>query len=172
AARCGVMDFSFDSSVEEGEPTENYQTNFGSGFEGQYGTRENRIEIYIDGIWCVFAYHENDYEGASFTVENSTDSSIMLEVRNETGEEFSYGDDYVLEYYNEEIDTWTAVPAENEVEQEDIIYTAQDGDVSIWKTDWSEIYGALSAGTYRIAKEIQSCEDEICYTLTTEFEVE
>ncbi|MCD8364391.1 MAG: hypothetical protein LUC83_00960 [Clostridiales bacterium] len=172
AARCGVMDFCFDSSVEEGEPTENYQTNFGLGYEGQYGARENRIEIYIDGTWCVFAYHENDYAGASLAVDHVTDESVILEIRNETGEEFTYGEAYLLEYYAEEIDTWTVVSAENEVAYEDIVYRIQDDGADTWEADLADAYGSLSGGTYRIVKEVQSCADEVCYTLTAEFEIE
>lgn len=55
AARCGVMDFELDSSVESGQPTENNQTNFGTGYGGQYGGDENEIEVLLDGEWHIFS---------------------------------------------------------------------------------------------------------------------
>ena len=55
AARCGVMDFELDSSVESGQPTENNQTNFGTGYGGQYGVDENEIEVLLDGEWHIFS---------------------------------------------------------------------------------------------------------------------
>ncbi len=54
-ARCGVMDFELDSSVESGQPTENNQTNFGTGYGGQYGADENEIEVLLDGEWHIFS---------------------------------------------------------------------------------------------------------------------
>lgn len=56
--RCGVMDFTLDSSVEKGEPQENNQTNFGIGYGGQYGMKENTIEVNINNEWCIFALSE------------------------------------------------------------------------------------------------------------------
>lgn len=55
AARCGVMDFELDSSVESGQPTENNQTNFGIGYGGQYGSNGNEIEVLINGEWHIFS---------------------------------------------------------------------------------------------------------------------
>ena len=55
AARCGVMDFELDSSVESGQPMENNQTNFGTGYGGQYGMDENEIEVLLDGEWHIFS---------------------------------------------------------------------------------------------------------------------
>ena len=44
--RCGVMDGSITSTVSEGLPVENNQSNFGAGYDYQYGT-ENSIEVYF-----------------------------------------------------------------------------------------------------------------------------
>lgn len=54
-ARCGVMDGEITSSVDGSEtPTENNQSNFGSGYGYQYGA-EGTIEVQMeDGKWYVY----------------------------------------------------------------------------------------------------------------------
>ncbi len=55
-ARCGVMDGEIKSSVEEHQkPTQNNQSNFGTGYGWQIGTQEGTIEICINGKWYVYA---------------------------------------------------------------------------------------------------------------------
>lgn len=56
--RCGNMDGEITSTVDGTEiPTENNQSNFGSGFGYQYGT-DDTIEIYMNEKWFVFEYRE------------------------------------------------------------------------------------------------------------------
>jgi hypothetical protein len=53
--RCGVMDGSITSKCDYNEiPTENNQSNFGTGYGIQYGRVEGEIEVYIDGDWHIF----------------------------------------------------------------------------------------------------------------------
>lgn len=57
--RCGNMDGQITSSVPQTEmPTENNQSNFGTGFGYQYGPIEGTIEIYINDTWWVYATEE------------------------------------------------------------------------------------------------------------------
>lgn len=52
--RCGVMDGEITSTVDRTEiPTEDDQSNFGSGYSYQYGSKKT-IEVYINNKWCVF----------------------------------------------------------------------------------------------------------------------
>lgn len=173
--RCGVMDFTFDSSVEKGEPTENDQTNFGIGYEGQVGTRENRIEICINGEWCVFAYHENDFEGVSMKVTEIDDHSLKLEVKNETDLDVQYGDDYLLEMLDKGRGTWVQVSYLNsDIAFHDIAYSVGKDKVSVWEVDWTNMYGTLAAGEYRIVKEVHDFRgtgDYTVYTLTAPFAI-
>ena len=54
-ARCGTMDGVITSTVNRNEePSENNQSNFGTGYGYQYGTN-GTIEIRIDEKWWVFA---------------------------------------------------------------------------------------------------------------------
>ena len=56
--RCGNMDGQITSTVDGSEiPTENNQSNFGSGFGYQYGM-DDTIEIYMNEKWFVFEHRE------------------------------------------------------------------------------------------------------------------
>ncbi len=58
-ARCGTMDGKITSTVDGTEiPTEDNQSNFGSGFGYQYGSEYDTIEIYMNEKWFVFEYRE------------------------------------------------------------------------------------------------------------------
>lgn len=58
-ARCGMMDGKITSAVEQNkQPTENDQSNFGTGYGYQYGPVKGTIEIYMNEKWWVFATEE------------------------------------------------------------------------------------------------------------------
>lgn len=57
--KCGVMDGEITSSVESWEkPTEDDQSNFGTGYGYQYGATEGTIEICMNEKWWIFAAEE------------------------------------------------------------------------------------------------------------------
>ena len=172
--RCGVADFTLDSSVEHGEPEENYQTNFGTGYDGQWGMRENRIDICIDGAWYVFAYQENDLEDVSMVVTEATDTSAEIRIENDSDLYFWYADTYSLEYFNEETGSWEQIPETGEYSYHDLAYHVLAGESSRWQTDWTERYGSLEDGTYRIVKilyEGQEAGDDGAHTMMAEFTI-
>lgn len=54
-ARCGTADGTITSTVKSTEiPGKNNQSNFGEGYDYQYGTDDNTVEINIDGQWIIF----------------------------------------------------------------------------------------------------------------------
>lgn len=58
SGRCGNMDGEITSTVDGTEiPTEDNQSNFGSGFCYQYGS-DDTIEVYMNEKWFVFEYRE------------------------------------------------------------------------------------------------------------------
>lgn len=58
SGRCGNMDGEITSTVDGTEiPTEDNQSNFGSGFGYQYGS-DDTIEVYMNEKWFVFEYRE------------------------------------------------------------------------------------------------------------------
>ncbi|MBR1478187.1 MAG: hypothetical protein IJ608_09545 [Lachnospiraceae bacterium] len=56
--RCGTMDGTITSSVEGGRPTEDNQSNFGTGYGWQYGAEEDTIEVCIKDEWHIFKQSE------------------------------------------------------------------------------------------------------------------
>ena len=57
--RCGLPDGTIDYTVEGSEiPTQDNQSNFGAGFDYQYGADDDTLEIFIDGKWMVFEHRE------------------------------------------------------------------------------------------------------------------
>lgn len=75
-ARCGVMDGRITSSVEaDSLPSENNQSNFGSGYGYQYGFDSDTIEVFIDGKWIVFKLCERAICGYPEDVDTQ-DSSL------------------------------------------------------------------------------------------------
>ena len=55
-ARCGVIDGEITSSVDgTKKPTKDGESNFGTGYEYQYGSQEGTIEIFMNEKWWVFA---------------------------------------------------------------------------------------------------------------------
>ena len=58
-ARCGVMDGEITSSVDgTKKPTQDGESNFGTGYGYQYGSQEGTIEIYMNEKWLIFATEE------------------------------------------------------------------------------------------------------------------
>lgn len=54
-ARCGVMDGYITSEcIPSKLPSEDNQSNFGSGFGYQFGSSDDTIDVYIDNNWQVF----------------------------------------------------------------------------------------------------------------------
>lgn len=54
-SRCGVMDGKITSTVDEkSKPTKDNQSNFGTGYDYQYGPEEGTVEICIDNKWLVY----------------------------------------------------------------------------------------------------------------------
>lgn len=57
--RCGTWDGEITSECSGSElPTENDQSNFGTGYGYQRGEREGTVEVLVDGRWIIFATEE------------------------------------------------------------------------------------------------------------------
>lgn len=57
--KCGTFDGEITSEVDGSRtPTENDQSNFGTGYGYQYGSMEGTVEIYMNGKWRIFATEE------------------------------------------------------------------------------------------------------------------
>lgn len=182
--RCGVMDGTITSTTDGGRPTEDGQSNFGKDIGFQYGMRENRIEICLDGIWHVFAYNENNLEGVSLEISKIAKSGGTVTVCNESDREITFGEDFVLERLDQETKEWTYVPivVDGEWGFNSVGFPVSKNDTRDWTVDWTWLYGELMPGKYRIVKSVLSEAIEegmqtvgsgpyVKYTLSTEFEM-
>lgn len=187
--RCGVMDGEITSTTEGEAPTENGQSNFGKDISFQYGMRENRIEIFVDDSWCIFAYNENNIEGLTMTVSDITEGGCIVHFQNDSGRELTFGEDFSLEklYLESDGTLWENEKGEAVREWEyvpvvvygdwgfnSIGYPVENGTKRDWSVDWTWLYGNLEPGTYRIVKGVSDTTGEdgyTSYTISAEFEV-
>lgn len=172
---CGVMDGKISSSVEKGMPTEDNQSNFGTDYGYQYGSRENRIDVYNGDHWSVFAYNENNLEGVSMEVTENTNTSAIITTTSTSDLEVIYGDSYILECQDSKTGEWNELYTGKELAYHDIAYVVKKGGSAEWKVDWKEYYGELEPGTYRIVKKYfvnRETGDDTDYTLMAEFIVQ
>ena len=76
--RCGMLDGEITSEVPGNEePSMDDQSNFGTGYNYQYGAIEGTIEIYMNGKWWIFATEETRKE-IQFPSEG-TDMELMID---------------------------------------------------------------------------------------------
>ena len=76
--RCGTPDGEITTTVDVTEiPTENNQSNFGAGFDYQYGA-EDTIESCMDGKWMIFEHRTGDGSQVRFG-EEMIDASNLSE---------------------------------------------------------------------------------------------
>ena len=108
--RCGTPDGAITTTVDVTEiPTENNQSNFGTGFDYQYGA-EDTIEICMDGKWMIFEYRTGDGSQVRF-------GEKMIDASNLSQETLEW-----LAWYNqlskEEQMAISAIPEELRMENE------------------------------------------------------
>ena len=78
AARCGVMDGEITSEAGRSEePSEDNQSNFGTGFGYQYGS-DGTIEVFYENEWCIFERRDELvwYEGQVLSREVVSDETV------------------------------------------------------------------------------------------------
>lgn len=154
APTCGVMDFSFDKTTNE-VPTKNGQTNFGTGYEGQYYIRDNRIIIMIEDKPCVFAYQENDIQGVTMSVVSFTKKRAEICIKNLSKMEWDYDEKFELEHFDSKSGIWETVDTVSEnVAFHEMIEIIEAGKTSNITVEWEWLYGKLEKGKYRIIKEL------------------
>ena len=117
--------------------------------------------------------------GITLTAENITPTSSILKCIQSGGEptgELQTGSWYILEKLTEE-NGWKEMPY---VIEGEIGWTAEAWmipleDTCEWKIDWEWLYGKLSAGKYRIGKEVMDFRgpgDYDTQVIYTEFEIQ
>lgn len=179
ALRCGVMDGEITSTVDSSEvPTEDNQSNFGTGFGYQYGP-EGTIEVYINEKWCIFATETLDPWGISMTAKDVTSYGLTLVVTQTGGAptgELGFGSEYALEM-RQDGDWWPVpyAPGTGEVAWTSELYIVRSGVSTGQSIIWKNLYGELPEGLYRLTKTVQDYRgpgDRDTQTYTVEFVIE
>ncbi len=87
-----------------------------------------------------------------------TPTSLEVRLTNNGDEDISFGDDYEgIEVYDEATDTWMECQKQYEIACHDILHFVKSGDKQNWfdwYVDWTNVYGSLGAGHYRLLKNI------------------
>lgn len=87
-----------------------------------------------------------------------TPTSLKVRLTNNGDEDISFGDDYEgIEVYDEATDTWMECKKQYEIACHDILHLVKSGDKQNWfdwYVDWTNVYGSLGAGHYRLQKNI------------------
>lgn len=155
--RCGNLDFSlkYTGSLDK-IPNKNGQANFqASG--GQHSWRDNRIEVFVDDQWHIFAYNEGGVDGVSMKVLNHTNTAVKLEISNDTNLDIQYDDYFILEKKDTETNEWFIFyPIIDDYAFKDIAYKVQKNSSAVRLVELEWLYGKLDIGTYRIVKIISS----------------
>ena len=158
--RCGVMDGEITSSVNEGEqPVKDDQSNFGKGYGYQRGFVEGRIEVSIDGKWCVFSKEEVDW-GITLSTQDETSTGIVILCTQEGGNpmgELQTGGWYILETLQDGV--WKEAPCFAQVAWTQEAWVIMSGSTAKWEVDWDWLYGELPTGIYRIGKRFMDFRD-------------
>lgn len=87
-----------------------------------------------------------------------TPTSLKVRLTNNGDEDISFGDDNEgIEVYDETTDTWKECQKQYEIACYDILHFVKSGDKQNWfdwYVDWTNVYGSLGAGHYRLQKNI------------------
>ncbi len=128
-----------------------------------------------DGPTAIYVA-EDDKWGITMSAENVTSSGITLKIKQKGGNaggELSTGTWYELEKFED--NAWVKVSTNPLIDYawESVAYMIKPGDVTEFEVDWEWLYGEVSPGAYRLAKEIMNIdapgdyEKEIYYAYFT-----
>lgn len=166
----GIASYVFMTALPVQDDTENDSNGLTATVEGQPEFPEATFgEVYTEEIDSI--------DGLTMTVTNVTPEGASLEIRNQTGKEITFGDDYELQAWQDE--SWYRVDyiignwAFNMIGYETGPEGAKDSPLRLDVT-WTYFHGILPAGRYRITKTAIAQENDtsVKYLLAAEFEVE
>lgn len=156
--RCGVMDGEISLTIEETKiPTRNNQSNFGSGYGYQY-VFNNSIDVYMNQKWIRFEKKIEDDLGVRLTARDISPTGITLACSqfggNPTGD-LQTGSRFWLEVKdNSQWNTVKSLSPDNQIFWTSEAWIINENDYTKWEEDWTNLYGKLPDGEYRIGKEI------------------
>lgn len=168
-ARCGMLDGEITSSVDStSKPTENDQSNFGTGYGYQYGAEEGTIEICLNGKWRIFATEEvrngmtvgrtgGEHQGPSSEDLLAVFRGSAEKTANVTdyvyAEDKAYGLDGVVQYEDDSGCPWK------------LAFIRGDS-VNLVSQEWGKGFGVVSELTYLGDGEVQATIKNIATNAT------
>ena len=100
--KCGTPDGKIISAVDGNEePSADDQSNFGTGYEYQYGTAEGTVELYINGKWRIFATEEAR-EKIQFPETQTGAEIYIVDIWDRAAEEGLPCDEALEKFYEDE----------------------------------------------------------------------
>ena len=100
--KCGTPDGEITSAVDGSEePSADDQSNFGTGYEYQYGTAEGTVELYINGKWRIFATEEAR-EKIQFPETQTGAEIYIVDIWDRAAEEGLPCDEALEKFYEDE----------------------------------------------------------------------
>ncbi len=167
-------DITDDQITTDGVPKENFQANHPIVGSEIYQYNDD-VVIKIDGKYCLYEIIDDrkiqdtqnrqiehvgviPYWGISLSVENAKPAGLTLVCTQSeklpTGE-LQMGSFYKLIVWNNDNNTWEDVPyLIKDIAWTEETYIIPLNDTMKWEVRWEILYGELSAGTYRIMKNI------------------
>lgn len=95
----------------------------------------------------------NDLSGVTMKVESVVDTSITVCINYSADDPTIFGEDYILEVKDGQ--KCHSLPVKDDIMFTSMGYGLKKGSSFPWATDFEILYGKLSAGQYRIIKEIR-----------------
>ena len=123
-------------------------------------------------VTTEFTEQVNNLPGVSMIMEKYKAWEGAVEIMNHSGKELQTGQDCDIQV---QVDgKWYRLEQRHDGAWMAIAYSLPDGETTVIGINWSNIYGELPAGSYRIVKKVMDYHapgDYDTYYLATEFEI-
>ena len=107
---------------------------------------------------CVSAEPEIDPELFTMEIISSDSENVTFEIKNNSKGSIEFGEDYCIEFKDGE--NWVPVEEISEYFFNMIAYGLESGGSKRFTVNFEPRYGALSSGTYRVAKDIRMLNED------------
>ena len=121
-------------------------------------------------------YLDDETQELSLNIKNNTltNKGATFILKNNSDEEYSYGDPYIIEKFENGIWNGIKTLTGDPLSWNDMLYTLKPNEEKEIKINWSFGYGELKSGTYRLVKNSfrkNNSSESRTYTVYAEFEI-